>query len=69
MRLLLTTILHGLRPASLVLKIDCIIYRWARLLCGWFEEMSPEISQRAGFIYDLGWMTYLEDPDATEGLE
>lgn len=70
MGLLLRTIWHGLRPAPLVLKIDFIIYRWARLLCQWLEELSPEISQRAGFTYDMSWVNDLdkEDPDIREGL-
>lgn len=69
MKLLLFTLWHGLRPNPQVLKFDSILYRWARLLCQWLEEMSPEVSQRAGFCYDLGWMDDLEDPDTTEGLE
>ena len=70
MKLLLATLWHGLRPKPIVLRLDSSLYRWARLLCQWFEEMSPAISQRAGFTYDMGWVNELdqEDPDITEGL-
>lgn len=68
MKLLLATLWHGMRPRPIILKIDHKVYRWARLLCGWLEELSPEISQRAGFQYDLGWLRDLGEPDDTEPL-
>lgn len=56
MKLLLGTLWHGLRHRPSVVKFDCCLYRRARLLCQWLEELSPEVSQRAGFTYDLAWL-------------
>lgn len=67
MKLLLLTLWHGLRPRPMVLKFDAVLYRKARLLCQWIEELSPAVSQRAGFTYDLGWLSDLSE-EITEGL-
>ena len=68
MKLLIGTLWHGLRSWPIVLTFDALLYRWARLLCQWLEEMSPAVSQRAGFIYDLSWMNDLDDYEITEEL-
>lgn len=60
------TFWHGLRPTPIVLKFDAALYRRARLLCQYLEELSPEVSQRAGFAYDLGLLRNLPD-DARAG--
>ncbi len=68
MKLCIAALWHSLRPRPFILKFDSLLYRWARLLCQWLEEMSPAVSQRAGFVYDLAWMNDLDDYDITEEL-
>ena len=68
MKFLLMAFWHGLRPRPMVLKFDAALYRRARLLCQWLEELSPAVSQRAGFTYDLSWLSELSDcEDPAEG--
>lgn len=66
--LLTTTVLHTIRDWIVFLRIDSQFYKTARNLCAWLELVTPEVSQRAGFKYDLGWLAAISDDEITEGL-
>jgi hypothetical protein len=51
-----TSGLHGALYRVNRSKSVALLYRKARLLCQYLEETSPEISHRAGFAHDLGWL-------------
>ncbi|NJM57992.1 MAG: hypothetical protein HC857_11915 [Synechococcales cyanobacterium RU_4_20] len=60
MKDLLMALWHILRQYPGFLQIEIAIYRRARLRCNYLEEIHPEISQKAGFTYDLSWLGELE---------